>query len=105
MAKENANKVIIEKLQSMVADGVVIDWIKAQELAEEYGTKARSIVQICNRNNIAYQKKARVSKTGKPIARKAELVAAIAEKHGVDVAALDGLEKASKSSLEILAGI
>ena len=102
--KENTNKAIVEFLQNLVNDDVTIDWAKAQEVADKFQTKARSIVQICTRNNIPYAKKQRVSKTGKPVARKTELVAQIAKKYSLDVEQLDGLEKASKTSLEVLAG-
>ena len=77
---------------------------KAEQIAEKFGVKARSIIASAVRNQIPYEKKARVSKTGGEIVSKADLVARIATKNGIDVAALEGLEKATKAALEVLAG-
>jgi len=81
-----------------------LDMGKAEAIAEEFGVKARAVIASAVRRGIPYVKKARVSKAGVAVVSKADLVARIAERAGVNVADLDGLDKASKSSLEILAG-
>jgi hypothetical protein len=69
------------------------------EIAKEFGLKQRSIVASATRNKIAYENKPRVSKSGKAVASKSDLVSAIAENMDLTVAALDGLEKATKTAL------
>ena len=95
---EKQNVELVKELQ----ENAPINWDSAQSIGEKHGLKPRAVVQICVRNSIEYKKKERVSKTGKPVAKKADLVAQIATKYEIDIDNLDGLDKASKSSLESL---
>jgi len=76
---------------------------KAQELADEFDTKVKSVIAKALREKIPYEKQVRVRKDGKPVASKPAIVAAIEDNLEMDAGALDGLEKASKASLEKLA--
>lgn len=51
---------------------------------------------------LTYERKVAVSKNGGEIAKKADIVKLIAERAGVAVAKLDGLEKSPKLALETL---
>ena len=101
MSKNNENTVA-ESIVSAIRAASPVNWTKAQTLATEHGLKPRSVVQVCVRHCIPYEKQGRVSKTGAPIARKPELVTGIAENLGLEVSALEGLEKASKEALQAL---
>ena len=73
---------------------------KATVIAEQFGFDSyRSITASAKRNGIPYENKARVAKNGKPVTNKTELVSAIAEVLNKD---LEGLDKATKQSLENL---
>jgi hypothetical protein len=96
-----ASKMENAVLEAMKANAP-LNFESATEIADRFGLKARSVVASAIRNGIAYTKKAKVSKVGLPVIDKAELVESIASKIGVAVAALDGLDKASKSALMIL---
>ena len=101
MSKNNENTVA-ESIVSAIRAASPVNWTKAQTLATEHGLKPRSVVQVCVRHCIPYEKQGRVSKTGAPVARKPELVAGIAENLGLEASALEGLEKASKEALQTL---
>lgn len=73
---------------------------KAQEIAKKFGFDSyRSITASAKRNGIEYVNKARVAKNGKPVTSKTELVEAVAQVLNVN---LEGMEKATKQSLETL---
>lgn len=91
-----------EELKQEMLDRQPLDWNIAQELAERYDVKPRSIVASAVRQGLEYSKKVRVSKTGDKIASKSDLVGDIAVKYGIDASKLDGLEKANKSALQAL---
>jgi len=75
-----------------------------EELADEFDAKVKSIIAKAVREGIPYQKLERVRKDGKPVASKTATVARIEAKANLAAGALEGLEKASKSALETLAG-
>ena len=99
-------------MSEKIAENVIAEMVKRAplnyeicgEIAEKFGLKQRAIVASATRNKIDYQKKVRVSKTGNPVTSKADLVEAIAVKFDVSVEELDGLEKATKTALEVVAG-
>jgi len=68
------------------------------KLAKEFNKSTRSIVAKLVREGV-YVAAPRVTKTGAPVIRKAELVAQIQEVLGVEFSTL---EKASKQDLELL---
>jgi len=73
---------------------------KAKAIAAQFGEKSyRPIVAAAIRAGIPYEKAAKRSKDGSPVVRKEALVDAISDKLGVQ---LDGLEKATKTSLQVL---
>lgn len=76
----------------------VIDNAKALEFADKFGKDVRSIRAKAVRMGI-YQKAAKVSKTGEAIERKEAIVANIAQLVGAN---MEGLEKASKLSLQAI---
>lgn len=70
-----------------------------EDLANDLGKTTRSIVAKLSNMGI-YQPVERTTKAGKPVVRKAELVAEVSKDLGVGV--LASLEKASKADLEVL---
>lgn len=91
-----------EKVLAKMKAEAPLNMEKAAVIAEEFGLKVKSVIASATRNGIEYERKARVGKTGEPVVRKEDLVTRIAEKFGVDVGELDGLEKANKRALEAL---
>ena len=69
-----------------------------EQLAEDFGKSVRSIIAKLSREGI-YVSQPRVTKTGEPVVRKAELVAQINAHFGVD---FPTLVKASKVDLQNL---
>jgi hypothetical protein len=94
------------KMDKMVLDAMMasapLDFAKATAIAERFGLKERSVVASAIRNGIPYVKKAKVNKAGLPVTSKEDLVASIADKLGIEVESLDGLDKASKNALLVL---
>jgi len=64
--------------------------------------KARAIVAKMSRMNVPYDRKVAVSKNGKPVSKKSDLVARIATLAGVSVESLSGLDSAPKLTLDTL---
>ena len=67
-------------------------------LAEQFGKSVRSIIAKLSREGI-YVTQERTTKTGEPVVRKAELVAQLEDKFGIE---LPTLVKASKADLQEL---
>ena len=99
MAKES---VFTDHVLAIMEDAAPLDWAKAQELSTKLGIKPKAIVAAATRHGIEYRKIERKTKSGEKIRSKADLVALIAAQSKVAVEALDGLEKATKNSLEAL---
>jgi hypothetical protein len=81
-----------------------LDWAKAQEIGARFDIKPRAVVASAIRQGIEYKRKERVTKSGAKVVSKADLVKGIAAKFDLDLDALDGLEKATKTSLAALLG-
>jgi hypothetical protein len=96
-----ASKFTEEMLAKMEASAP-LNFAKATAIAEEFGLKPKSVVAGAIRNGIKYESKPRVSKAGTPVVRKADLVSEIGAKFGIPEADLEGLEKATRASLEAL---
>lgn len=62
----------------------------------------RSIVAKINRMGLPYERKVPMTKDGKPISKKADIVKAIAEAASLRNSLLEGLENAPKKALEAL---
>ena len=69
-----------------------------EQLAEDFGKSVRSIIAKLSREGI-YVSQPRVTKTGEPVVRKAELVAQIEEHFDIEV---PSFVKASKADLQEL---
>lgn len=74
-----------------------------EELSAEHGKSVKSIRQKLVREGV-YIKPAYVSKAGKDVERKSDIVVGIAKLLGVTEAQLGGLEKATKPALETIRG-
>ena len=68
-------------------------------IAEKFGKTTRSIIAKLSREGV-YEAEKRVTKTGEAVITKAQLVAQIAEKVGVD--SVESLAKATKQDLQTL---
>ncbi len=99
-----------EKKESVYTPAIVkalsevegLNWEKAKAFGEENGLKPMGVVICAKRNKIAYTPQERKTKSGEKIISKATLVANIAEKFGIAVTSLAGLEKSTKNALEAL---
>ena len=79
-----------------------ISYDVAVVLAERFGKKLRSVIaKACSMDGVVYVARERVAKNGSAIVRKAEMVESIAKSLATDED-LQGLEKATKSSLDAL---
>ena len=75
----------------------------AVELAENFGKKLRSVIaKACNMEDVVYLPKEKVSKNGSEITRKSEIVERISKAVKASGQELKGLEKSTKSSLNLL---
>ena len=79
-----------------------ISYDVAVVLAEKFGKNLRSVIaKACSLEGVVYVARERVAKNGSVIVRKAEMVESIAKSLATDED-LQGLEKATKSSLDAL---
>ena len=75
----------------------------AVELAESFGKKLRSVIaKACSMEDVEYLPKEKVSKNGSEITRKSEIVERISKAIKANGQEMKGLEKATKSSLNLL---
>ena len=75
----------------------------AVELGERFGKKLRSIIEkACSMEDVEYLPKEKVSKNGSEITRKSEIVERISKAIKANGQEMKGLEKATKSSLNLL---
>lgn len=95
------NDEIIEAMKALAP----LNWDKAKELATKFDVKPRAIVASAIRQGLEYERKKRVSKGGEPVLRKPELVQKIAECLNLSADNLGGLDKASKSALQVIVDI
>lgn len=101
MAEEKSVNYTEEMVQRMEAEYQASPTRETVEfLAEEFGKTTRSIVAKLSNLGI-YKAPTRTTKAGKPVVRKAELVAQVSDALDLGVT-LESLEKASKADLEAL---
>lgn len=95
---------LVAKLHNMANENEgVVTYGMASEFAEAHGLKLRSVIAKVISEKIEYERKPeRVTKTGAPVVRKAEIVATIEAALGV---AVPTLSKASKTDLIRLAEV
>ena len=88
--------------ESEIRESSPISYDVAVVLAEKFGKKLRSVIaKACSMDGVVYVARERVAKNGSAIVRKAEMVESIAKSLATDED-LQGLEKATKSSLDAL---
>jgi hypothetical protein len=85
------------EMEAAIRAAAPLNQAKAEALGATLGKSARSITAKAIRMNVPYERKANVSKTGESVIRKETLVEEIAK---FVPGNLDGLEKASKNSLQ-----
>ena len=96
MATSNYTEAMTEKMIAKYNANPTRDTVDM--LAEELGKNARSIIAKLSREGV-YKAVPRVTKSGEPVVRKAELLVKIQEALGVE---LPSLVKASKADLQRL---
>jgi len=96
MATTNYTEAMTEKMIAQYNANPTRDTVDM--LAEELGKNARSIIAKLSREGV-YKAQPRVTKSGEPVIRKAELLASLQETLGIE---LPSLVKASKADLQRL---
>ena len=96
MATSNYTEAMTEKMIAQYSANPTRDTVDM--LAEELGKNARSIIAKLSREGV-YKAVPRVTKSGEPVVRKADLLANIQEALGIE---LPSLVKASKADLQRL---
>lgn len=91
-----ANKTVCEAL----ADNPAMDASDGPRNVRSIIAKVRRMVET---NGWTYERQAPMTKDGKPVTKKADLVATIAKASGITASKLDGLDKAPKLALESIA--
>ena len=74
----------------------------AAEIADKIGKSQRSVIAKIKSMGLPYAVKRPTRKDGSPVSRKADMVAAIAKALDADADELAGLEKATRSALDVL---
>ena len=96
MATANYTEAMTEKMIAQYTANPSRDTVDA--IATELGKNARSVIAKLSREGV-YKAQPRVTKSGEPVVRKAELLAQIQDTLGVE---LPSLVKASKADLQRL---
>jgi hypothetical protein len=96
MATANYTEAMTEKMVAQYTANPSRDTVDA--IATELGKNARSVIAKLSREGV-YKAQPRVTKSGEPVVRKAELLAQIQDTLGVE---LPSLVKASKADLQRL---
>jgi hypothetical protein len=96
MATANYTEAMTEKMVAQYTANPSRDTVDA--IANELGKNARSVIAKLSREGV-YKAQPRVTKSGEPVVRKAELLAQIQDTLGVE---LPSLVKASKADLQRL---
>lgn len=91
-----------EEILEAMRNNAPLNWTKCNEIAEQFGIKPRAVVASATRQGIEYERKKRVSKSGALVLRKTDLVEKIAEGLNLSTDNLGGLDKASKSALQVI---
>tara|TARA_X000001382_G_scaffold46418_1_gene31372 strand:- start:569 stop:922 length:354 start_codon:yes stop_codon:yes gene_type:complete len=95
-AKKNYSDEVVAQMTEQYVANPTRETVDA--LAQEFGKSVRSIIAKLSREGV-YVAQPKVTKTGEPVVRKAELVALIEENFGIEV---PSLVKASKADLQRL---
>ena len=95
----------VENYTAEMTASVKADYVAGMpvaEIAAKVGKTVRSVVAKLSREGV-YEKKAYVAKDGTKAESKADIVADIAAKLGVEVDAVGSLESATKTALKLVA--
>ena len=95
-AKKNYSDEVVAQMTEQYVANPTRETVDA--LAQEFGKSVRSIIAKLSREGV-YVAQPKVTKTGEPVVRKAELVALIEENFGIEV---PSLVNASKADLQRL---
>jgi hypothetical protein len=95
-AKKNYSDEVVAQMTEQYVANPTRETVDA--LAQEFGKSVRSIIAKLSREGV-YIAQPKVTKTGEPVVRKAELVALIEANFGIEV---PSLVKASKADLQRL---
>lgn len=95
-AKKNYSDEVVAQMTEQYVANPTRETVDA--LAQEFGKSVRSIIAKLSREGV-YVAQPKVTKTGEPVVRKAELVALIEANFGIEV---PSLVKASKADLQRL---
>ena len=95
-AKKNYSDEVVAQMTEQYVANPTRETVDA--LAQEFGKSVRSIIAKLSREGV-YVAQPKVTKTGEPVVRKAELVAIIESNFGI---AVPSLVKASKADLQRL---
>lgn len=98
--KKSASK-YTPAMETRIWEEAPLNQAKAEALAAEFGDgfSGKSVIAKANRMGVAYEKKVPTTKTGGKVESKERIVAEIAEIVG---STLDGLEKATKPTLQAI---
>ena len=90
------------EMEQAITEASPLNIAKAKDLANKLGRKPRSVIAKAISMGLPYDAAKPVRKDGSPVVRKAELVSAIEESLSSDAGSLVGLEKATRSALDML---
>ena len=97
------NKNYTPEMEQTIRENSPITYDLAVILAERFGKKLRSVIaKACSMEDVEYLPKEKVSKNGSEITRKSEIVERISKAIKANGQEMKGLEKATKSSLNLL---
>lgn len=94
--KSKLDQAVIDKMTELQP----LDWDLCGVIADEFGLKQRTVQTTATRLGLEYKRKERATKTGEAVISKADLVAQFAEAVGLDADWFDGMDKATKQSLQ-----
>ena len=90
------------EMEQAITEASPLNIAKAKDLAEKIGRKPRSVIAKAISMGLPYNAAKPSRKDGSPVVRKAELVSAIEKSLSSDAGSLVGLEKATRSALDML---
>jgi hypothetical protein len=90
------------EMEQAITEASPLNIAKAKDLAEKLGRKPRSVIAKAISMGLPYNAAKPARKDGTPIVRKAELVSAIEKSLSSNKGSLVGLEKATRSALDML---
>ena len=90
------------EMEQAITEASPLNIAKAKDLANKLGRKPRSVIAKAISMGLPYNAAKPARKDGTPVVRKAELVSAIEKSLSSDAGSLVGLEKATRSALDML---